>query len=222
MFTGIISAIGSIGSSQNLGDTAAFGKRIWLHTPTGYLRAAPAVQLGDSLAVQGACMTVLALAQDSCAFDISAASLRLVGGIDIVGRRVNLEKALRLGDPMGGHMVSGHVDGQGQVHALHALGESHTCIIDCPRALSPYLVLKGSIAIDGVSLTINHLQDRPDACRITLNLIAHTLAHSTLGQLTPGSSVNLEVDTIARHVARILEPYAHAPRARRGEDGMML
>ncbi|MDO4723130.1 MAG: riboflavin synthase [Comamonadaceae bacterium] len=206
MFTGIITAIGQIQHVEDLGSSQAHGKRLSIACPPGYLDD---VALGDSIALNGACMTVTALALDAQAFvvEVSAESLRLTTGLDQPGE-VNLEKALRAADRLGGHVVSGHVDGIGTVSALSPVGESHELRIIAPKQLMPYLAVKGSITVQGVSLTLNSVRDLPQGqqgCEFSINLIAHTMAHTTLGQLRPGSAVNLEVDLIARYVARMLQ-----------------
>lgn len=203
MFTGIITAIGHIRAVHALGDSAAHGKRLDITTPAGYLDD---VALGDSIALNGACMTVTAFDAAAAQFsiEISAESLRLTAGLDQPGP-VNLEKALRAADRLGGHIVSGHVDGIGQVSHFAPVGESHELRILAPQALAPFLAYKGSITVQGVSLTVNAVRDVPQGCEFSINLIAHTLAHTTLQYLQTGSRVNLEVDLMARYVARMLE-----------------
>lgn len=208
MFTGIISAIGQIHSVDNLGASAAHGKRLIIVTPDGYLDD---VVLGDSIALNGACMTVTTLIPEDSAFtiEISAESLRLTAGLDQPGE-VNLEKALRAVDRLGGHIVSGHVDGLGTVTRFEAVGESHELRIKAPKTIAHYLAYKGSITVQGVSLTVNAVADQEDGCEFSINLIAHTIEHTTLKHLKPGSAVNLEVDVIARYVARMLDLRAQA------------
>ncbi|RMX18128.1 riboflavin synthase [Vandammella animalimorsus] len=209
MFTGIITAIGQIQHVEDLGSSQAHGKRLSIACPPGYLDD---VALGDSIALNGACMTVTALALDAQTFmvEVSAESLRLTAGLDRPGE-VNLEKALRATDRLGGHIVSGHVDGVGAVSALNPVGESHELRILAPKQLMPYLAVKGSITVQGVSLTLNSVRDLPEGCEFSINLIAHTMAHTTLGRLRPGSAVNLEVDLIARYVARMLQTGSALP-----------
>ncbi|RMX05917.1 riboflavin synthase [Corticibacter populi] len=206
MFTGIITAVGRIQTVENLGESAAHGKRLHIATPEGYLDD---VALGDSIALNGACMTVTGLALEESIFtiEISAESLRLTAGLDQPGE-VNLEKALRAADRLGGHIVSGHVDGIGTVSHFAPVGESHELRILAPAELGRYLAYKGSITVQGVSLTVNTVEDLPDGCEFSINLIAHTVEHTTLRLLRVGSAVNLEVDVIARYVARMLEPKA--------------
>lgn len=202
MFTGIITAVGRIVDVQPLGDSAAHGKRLRLSCPRGYLDD---VAPGDSIAINGACMTATAVEPEAFSVDVSAESLRRTAGLDAPGE-VNLEKALRANDRLGGHLVSGHVDGIGRVSRLERTGESWDLRVCAPAALARYLAYKGSITVNGVSLTVNAVQDRPDGCEIHINLIPHTLQHTALGRLAQGSPVNLEIDLIARYVERMLAP----------------
>ena len=202
MFTGIVSALGRIVEIEPLGGGAAFGKALGIETPPGWLGA---TATGDSIAVAGACMTVVALdpARDRFRVEISAASLAATSGLDGVGD-VNLEKALRAGDRLDGHLVSGHVDGVGSVTRFERAGESWRLAVAAPVALARFLALKGSVAIDGVSLTVNDVVDASGACEFSVNLIPHTVEHTTLRGLAVGRKVNLEVDLIARYVERML------------------
>jgi riboflavin synthase len=202
MFTGIITGLGRIVSADALGADASHGKRLVIETPSSYLDD---VQLGDSIALNGACMTATSFdtAANRFTVDISAESLDKTAGLDQVGR-VNLEKALRAHDRLGGHIVSGHVDGLGHVTHFAPVGESWELRISAPKAMAQYLAYKGSITVNGVSLTVNRVTDSPDACEFSINLIPHTLENTTLGDLATGSRVNLEVDLIARYVARML------------------
>lgn len=203
MFTGIVTAIGTIVQASPLGAGAAFGLRLAIETPPGYLAG---VALGDSIALNGACMTVAGLDAPRNRFDVdvSAESLARTAGLSQPGR-VNLEAALRVGDPLGGHLVSGHVDGVGAVARIEAIGESTQLLLRCPVELAPLIAVKGSLVVNGVSLTVNGVTDAPDACVVSINLIPHTMAHTTLGDLRSGSQVNLEVDLIARYIARQLQ-----------------
>lgn len=203
MFTGIITGVGRIADSHALGGSLQHGRRLGIEAPPGYLAD---VGLGDSIALNGACMTVTTLATDQNRFtiDISAESLARTAGLDRVGGRLNLEKALRAHDRLGGHIVSGHVDGTGTVLRFAPVGESHELAVLAPAPLGKYLAYKGSITINGVSLTVNRVTDRPDGCEFSLNLIPHTVQHTTLGDLVAGSTVNLEIDTVARYVERML------------------
>jgi riboflavin synthase len=202
MFTGIITAIGHIKAQEPLGSTAAHGLRLHINTPPLFLAD---VGLGDSIALNGACMTVTTLQPQEGLFtvDVSAESLARTCGLNLLGR-VNLEKAMRPMDRLGGHIVSGHVDGVGLVHTLKPVGESWLFQIMCPVDLARFLAYKGSVTVQGVSLTINAVQDLLDGCLISMNLIPHTLAHTTLGDLASGASVNLEIDTVARYCERML------------------
>ena len=201
MFTGIITAVGQIKSTQAKGD----GLHLVVEVPEGYLDD---VALGDSIAIQGACMTATQLTSHSFALDISRESLNKTVGLDKVGS-VNLEKAMRLNDRLGGHLVSGHVDGVGKVvHFAQVANDAYgswLLRIEAPKELAQYLAYKGSIVVNGVSLTVNQAEDTPNACIIDINLIPHTLQSTTLGKLAEGDAVNLEVDLIARYVARMLE-----------------
>ena len=201
MFTGIITAVGQIKSTQAKGD----GLHLVIEVPAGYLED---VALGDSIAIQGACMTATQFTDNTFSLDISRESLNKTVGLDKVGP-VNLEKALRLNDRLGGHLVSGHVDGVGKVVHFAAVAQdaygSWLLQIEAPKELAPFLAYKGSIVVNGVSLTVNKTQDSQDACVVDINLIPHTLQSTTLGNLQRGDAVNLEVDLIARYVARMLE-----------------
>jgi riboflavin synthase len=178
------------------------GKRLSIETPAGYLDD---VVLGDSIALNGACMTVTGFDAAGASFglDISAESLDKTAGLSEPGP-VNLEKALRAHDRLGGHLVSGHVDGVGSVLAMQPVGESWELRILAPQALGRYLAYKGSITVNGVSLTVNRVADRPDGTELSINLIPHTVENTALHALQAGSRVNLEIDLIARYVERML------------------
>ncbi len=201
MFTGIITAVGQIKSAQKKGD----GLHLVVQVPEDYLND---VALGDSIAIQGACMTATQLDGNTFALDISRESLNKTVGLDKVGP-VNLEKAMRLNDRLGGHLVSGHVDGVGTVahFAQIAVDQYGSWLlrIEAPKALAAFLAYKGSIVVNGVSLTVNQTEDTPSACIVDINIIPHTLQNTTLGGLKQGDRINLEVDLIARYVARMLE-----------------
>jgi riboflavin synthase len=193
MFTGIIEAVGRVAGSEPRGgdrrfriDAAALG---------------PAdVALGDSIAVSGCCLTVVARSGDVLAFDVSNESVaRTTLGALRPGDRVNLEQALRLADRLGGHLVSGHVDDVGHVVAIAPDARSQRWTIEAPAALARYIAAKGSIAVDGVSLTVNAVQ----GARFGVNLIPHTVAHTTFADRRVGDAVNLEVDLVARYVERL-------------------
>lgn len=201
MFTGIVAAVGAITAVKPLAEGGQdSGIRLNVHAP-GFLR--PETKLGDSIAIQGACMTVVELHEDRFSVDVSRESLSLTAGLDAPGE-VNLEHALRLGDSLDGHLVSGHVDGLGTVAKFEPVGESWDLRIDVPANLAKYLAYKGSITVNGVSLTVNQVHDHDNGCRIHINLIPHTVQVTTLKHLRAGSAVNLEVDTIARYVERIV------------------
>ena len=204
MFTGIITAVGQIMTIQAKGD----GMHLVIEVPVGYLDD---VALGDSIAIQGACMTATEFTGNTFALDISRESLNKTVGLDKVGP-VNLEKALRLNDRLGGHLVSGHVDGVGKVSHFASVAQdpygSWLLQIETPKELAPFLAYKGSIVVNGVSLTVNKTQDSKDACLVDINIIPHTLENTTLGKLTKGDAVNLEIDLIARYVARMMETQA--------------
>lgn len=204
MFTGIVSAVGRIVEVEPLGASAQFGKALTVAVPPGWLDETTAV--GDSIAIAGACMTLVAIApaRDRFRVEVSAASLAATSGLDRSGD-VNLEKALRAGDRLDGHLVSGHVDGVGTVARFERVGESWLLAVAAPHALARFLAFKGSVAVDGVSLTVNDVVDGGDgACEFAVNLIPHTVEHTTLRHATPGRKVNLEVDLIARYVERML------------------
>lgn len=200
MFTGIVAAIGNITSLTPLGSAASAGLR--LEVDTGLLDLAD-VELGDSIALNGACMTVVAKQSHSLAFDVSRESLNCTAGLDTKGE-VNLEKALTLADRLGGHLVSGHVDGLGIVERFDMVDESWELVIEAPHALAKYLAFKGSIVVNGVSLTVNRVTDTATGCACSINLIPHTIHVTTLKHLRPGTRVNLEIDLIARYVERML------------------
>jgi riboflavin synthase len=161
------------------------------------------VALGDSICVQGACLTVVAIAGRRLSFDVSGETLECTVGLERPGN-VNLEKSLALGDKLGGHLVTGHVDGIGDVLAFEPAGESRLLRVRAPRELARFVARKGSVTVDGVSLTVNRVTDAPRGAEFEINLIPHTLEVTTLARLAPGTRVNLEVDLIARYVERIL------------------
>lgn len=208
MFTGIITGMGQIAAVQALGDTAAHGKRLVITPPAGYLDD---VGLGDSIALNGACMTVTSMdpAAPQFTIDISAESLLKTTGLGAPGP-INLEKALRANDRLGGHMVSGHVDGIGEVTHFAQVGESWELRVLAPHELARYLAYKGSITINGVSLTVNRIADSDAGTEASINLIPHTVQNTALGSLSAGSRVNLEIDLIARYVERMLSDGARA------------
>ena len=200
MFTGIIAAVGRIVRVAPGSSDRQAGVRITVDANGLDLDG---VGLGDSVALSGACMTVVAIDGSRLEFDVSRESLDRTAGLGAEGD-VNLEKALRFGDRLDGHLVSGHVDGTGTVVRFDPTGESFTLVVRAPTALARFVALKGSIAIDGVSLTINAVDDHADGCDFSINLIPHTVAMTTLKKLRAGDRVNLEIDTIARYVERML------------------
>ena len=203
MFTGIITAVGRIAAVRDLGSSSAHGKRLTIECPPDYLAD---VGLGDSIALNGACMTVTTLEAPTGHFtiDISAESLDKTVGLDQKAGAINLEKALRANDRLGGHIVSGHVDGAGTVSHFAQVGESWELRIHAPPELARYLAYKGSVTVNGVSLTVNRVTDQASGCEISINLIPHTVQNTALGTLQAGSRVNLEIDTVARYVERML------------------
>jgi riboflavin synthase len=193
MFTGIVEAIGRVETHEPRQD------HVRVRIDCGELDLGD-VGIGDSIAVAGCCLTVVEIAPPHLAFDVSPETLACTRGFP-AGRRVNLEKALRLADRLGGHLVTGHVDGVGRVVSWRRPpgGEGFDAQFEVPAALARYIVRKGSIAVDGVSLTTNDAED----ARFTVHLIPHTLARTTLGTLGQGDAVNLEVDIVARYVERL-------------------
>ncbi len=202
MFTGIITGVGRIAAVHPLGNSSFYGKRLTVAVPAAYLDD---VGLGDSIALNGACMTVTTLdaAAQQFTIDISAESLNKTAGLDALAR-INLEKAVRAHDRLGGHIVSGHVDGVGHVSYFAQIGESWELRVMAPTVLAKYLAYKGSVTINGVSLTVNAVHDSAHGCEVSINLIPHTVDNTALGALKPGSPVNVEIDTVARYVERML------------------
>ncbi|RJG16622.1 riboflavin synthase [Massilia cavernae] len=204
MFTGIVAAIGKITSVKPLEGGLDAGVR--LDIDAGGLPLQD-VALGDSIAINGACMTVVEKTGTAFSVDVSRESLNCTAGLDAEGE-VNLEKALTLAERLGGHLVSGHVDGLGRVHRFEPVGESWELVIDAPQDLARFLAFKGSVVVNGVSLTVNRVEDvdtgAGKVCRFSINLIPHTISMTTLKHLRAGSAVNLEIDLIARYVERML------------------
>jgi riboflavin synthase len=201
MFSGIIAAVGRITRLAPRNDGTP---TVRLTVDAGKLDLDD-VTLGDSIACNGVCLTVVEKTGNSFCVDVSPETLSCTVGLDAPAA-INLEKALRLADRLGGHLVSGHVDGVGEVLRFNALGEGDNCNhlleIRAPQSLAKYIARKGSITIDGVSLTTNSV----DGATFSINLIPHTLTATTLNRLPPGSRVNLEIDLIARYVERMLNP----------------
>ena len=202
MFTGIVAALGRIEAVTPLGSATDADTGVRLTVASGGLDLTD-VELGDSISIQGACMTVIEKSAASFAVDVSRESLNKTAGLSEPGD-VNLEKALRAHDRLGGHLVSGHVDGLGEVTHFAPVGESHELRILASRDIGKYLAYKGSVTVNGVSLTVNTVNDRPDGCEFSINLIPHTVEVTTLRHLLAGAKVNLEIDLIARYVERIL------------------
>lgn len=194
MFTGIIETLGRIESVEAIG-----GDRRMAFAAPGFLRG---VRQGDSIAVNGVCLTAIAFDDDRFTADLSGETLQATtAGSWQAGATVNLERALTPTKPLGGHLVSGHVDGVGRLIERHEEARSTRMLFEVPAELARYVARKGSICIDGISLTVNEVEGR----RFGVNIIPHTLAHTTLGGLQAGGAVNLEVDQIARYLERLLE-----------------
>ncbi len=198
MFTGIITGVGTVRSAEQRGD-------LRLTIACNYDLAG--VDLGASIACSGTCLTVVDKGPDWFAVDVSAETVsRTATGLWREGARLNLERALRLGDDLGGHFVTGHVDGVGQILGTCPEGASTRLGIRAPAGLGPYLAEKGSITIDGVSLTVNEVRDADDgSTHFSVNIIPHTAAHTTLGSLAADSQVNLEIDVLARYLKRMTD-----------------
>ncbi|MBF6560017.1 MAG: riboflavin synthase [Candidatus Binataceae bacterium] len=204
MFTGIIEDLGTVASIKR----SAAGAVLMIRTALPLARIA----LGDSIAINGACMTVTAKRRGAFAMDISAESLRrTVLGALAPGDRVNLERCLTLDKLIGGHLVSGHVDGVGRIAAIEPEGDSRLYTFEVPAAQTRYLVEKGSVTLDGISLTVFNIRGR----RFSVALIPHTLRMTTLGFKRPGDAVNVESDMLVKYVERILGPYAPAANGRK-------
>lgn len=197
MFTGIIEAVGEIKQVHPIKEHSQKG--LFLSIFPGELDLSD-VKAGDSIAVNGVCLTVTTLTGGLLTVDVSQETLNCTQGLDQAGTRVNLEKAMRLSDRLGGHLVSGHVDATAEVIRFEPVGESFLLTIRAPGPLLRYLTHKGSITVNGVSLTVNRIEGD----EFSVNLIPHTLAMTTLSELEPGMRVNLETDMLARYVARLL------------------
>jgi len=197
MFTGIVQAVGRIAATERKGDGLTIALDIGM-------RDVADVAIGDSIAINGCCLTIVEVNGSTLSFDVSAETLACTTGLDRVGD-VNVEMALRLADRLGGHLMTGHVDGVGTVIEFRSVAEdvagSFRLEIEAPAELAKFIATKGSIAVQGVSLTVNGVA----GTRFHVNLIPHTLAVTTLRALAPGSKVNLEVDLVARYVARLRE-----------------
>ena len=196
MFTGIITDIGHVRSVEARADT-----RVTI--ATGYDTAA--IALGASIACSGPCLTVVKRGPGWFTADVSAETIaRTAPAMWRPGARLNLERALKVGDELGGHIVTGHVDGVGSVVSVASEGGSWRVVIAAPPALAPYIAAKGSVAVDGVSLTVNDVTDRQDGdTHFALNIVPHTWSHTTFGDLAAATMVNLEVDPLARYLSRM-------------------
>ncbi|MCW3797697.1 riboflavin synthase [Sphingomonas sp. BN140010] len=201
MFTGIVTDIGTVRSAEERGD-------LRLVINCGFDMAT--VELGASIACSGCCLTVVDKGADWFAVDVSAETRsKTAPGLWQEGARINLERALRMGDELGGHMVTGHVDGLGEVIGTCPEGDSVRVGIRVPRELGPMLAPKGSVTLDGVSLTVNEVRDADDGTHFAINLIPHTGTHTTLGHIAAGRHLNVEIDVLARYLDRMLAARSH-------------
>ena len=200
MFTGIVTALGTVAEVDQRGDL-----RLRITAPLDPAR----IDIGASIACSGVCLTVVARGGEAGAawfdVDVSGETVRCThAGMWEAGATLNLEPSLRLGDELGGHMVTGHVDGIGEVVRTHETGDSWQLIIRAAEEMAPYIAAKGSITVNGVSLTVNTVEDQSDgACDFMLNIIPHTAQVTTLGSLGQGAQVNLEIDVLARYLKRM-------------------
>jgi len=200
MFTGIITDIGRVAAVEERGD-----RRVRI--ACGYDLAG--VDLGASIACSGVCLTVVDKGADWFAVDLSAETVsRTAADLWQEGSKLNLERSLRLGDELGGHIVTGHVDAIASVVSADPEGDSLRLAVATSRALSPMIAAKGSITLDGVSLTVNDVQDGPETTRFTVNIIPHTAAQTTLGSARPGRQLNVEIDVLARYLDRMMSARA--------------
>jgi riboflavin synthase len=202
MFTGIVTDVATVRSAEQRGD-------LRLVIASDY--DMDTVELGASIACSGVCLTVVDKGEDWFAVDLSGESAsRTAADHWREGARLNLERSLRLGDELGGHIVTGHVDAVGEVVGVSSEGDSKRIDIGVPSALGPMIAAKGSVALDGVSMTVNEVRDADDgSTRFSVNVIPHTAANTTLGKLAPGRQVNVEVDVLARYIDRMLAARAH-------------
>ncbi len=195
MFTGIVTDIGTVEATEKQGD---------LHVRVSTAYETGGIDLGASISCSGVCLTVVDKAPGWVAFDVSGETIsRTAEGMWTSGRKLNLERALRLGDELGGHIVTGHVDGIGTVRSIEEIGGSHHIVIAAGPELAPYVAPKGSITVDGVSLTVNAVRDTDAGVEFDLNIIPHTAAVTTFGALEAGQAVNLEIDVLARYLQRM-------------------
>lgn len=201
MFTGIVTEIGEVRSAEQRGD-------LRLTIGCGYDMAD--VALGASVACSGACLTVVDKGEDWFAVDVSGETVsRTAADLWRQGARLNLERAARLGDELGGHIVTGHVDAVGEVAEVAHEGDSTRLAVEVPSSLAGMIAAKGSITLDGVSLTVNEVSDGGGLTRLTVNIIPHTATHSTLGDVVPGRQLNVEIDVIARYLHRMIAVRSH-------------
>jgi riboflavin synthase len=200
MFTGIITDIGTVKAVEQRGD-------LRLTIGTGYDTAGLAI--GASVACSGVCLTVVAKGAGEFSVDVSGETQsRTARGQWTVGRRFNLERALKVGDELGGHIVTGHVDAVGQVLSVEPVGDSTRITIQVPRDIAPFVAPKGSICLDGVSLTVNTVADNVDGAAFTINVIPHTAEWTTFDTVKPGDDLNIEIDVLARYLARMKQALA--------------
>ncbi|WP_037498575.1 riboflavin synthase [Sphingomonas jaspsi] len=196
MFTGIITDIGTVRSAEQRGD-------LRLTIGCGYDLST--VDMGASIACSGVCLTVVDKGPDWFAVDVSHESVSKTADKWFEGARLNLERALKLGDELGGHLVTGHVDGVGKVLGICPDGDSKRIGFLAPDGLGPFIATKGSVTIDGVSLTVNEVRDQADGTHFSVNIIPHTADHTTLGSLAQGDPVNVEIDVLARYLKRMAD-----------------
>ncbi|HEY0028168.1 MAG TPA: riboflavin synthase [Allosphingosinicella sp.] len=197
MFTGIITDVGRVAAVEQRGD-------LRLRISCGYDMAG--VDLGASIACSGVCLTVVDKGSDWFAVDVSTETLsRTAPGVWVEGAKLNLERSLRVGDELGGHIVTGHVDGIGEVESVAEVGGSTRVAILAPQGIEQYIAAKGSVALDGVSLTVNEVEPLSEGVRFILNIIPHTAEQTSFADLAPGRKVNIEIDILARYIGRMME-----------------
>ena len=200
MFTGIITDIGSIRTAQQWGD---------LRLVIGCAYEMEGVAIGASIACSGVCLTVVDKGPDWFAVNLSGETVSCTAqGAWVEGRALNLERALKVGDELGGHIVTGHIDGIGEVTHLAREGDSHRVRVRAPSELAPFIAAKGSITVDGVSLTVNDVLDEAGSTTFGLNIIPHTWDVTTFGHLAVGQAMNLEIDVLARYLSRMKDHLA--------------
>ncbi|WP_426167125.1 riboflavin synthase [Sandarakinorhabdus sp. DWP1-3-1] len=202
MFTGIITDIGHIKAIEPRGDLRVV-------IATTYDTAG--LSLGASVACSGVCLTVVAKAEGEFSVDVSGETQsRTAAGQWVAGRRLNLERALKVGDELGGHIVTGHVDAVGRIESVEPVGDSTRITIGVPKDIAPFVAEKGSISLDGVSLTVNSVVDTADGARFTINIIPHTAQWTTFDTIKAGDEINIEIDVLARYLARMKQAVAAA------------